>query len=294
MGDGDRDARASPARSPSQGLAELAGASLAPMAQVTPEVPLSAAATTTVGAQQTPPRDAVVVPPPLSPPAPPTAVSPTPPAVLERAVAELERLRQDLLGADPRLVAGRLELASGWIRSDASIRAALVQASTACDEEKEATFKANAARDATLGEAVRIRGRCKELEDELQGLRGQLGEETRLRQEQEKEVKAREAALEHQEAKLKKRHNHLGALKKELEATKAELDAKARVLAEDRVAFADMEKDARASLKTLYESGLDCPLAGDGDGPAKLLPFLVKALGDVALGLIPTVEAEAH
>src|SRR3954468_17632659 len=55
-----------------------------------------------------------------------------------------------------------------------------------------------------------------------------------------------------------------------------------------------MEKDARASLKTLYESGLDSPLAGDGDGPAKLLPFLVKALGDVALGLASTVEAEAR
>src|SRR4051812_6445001 len=145
-GEGDRDARASPARSSSQGLAELAGASPAPMAQVTPEVPLSAATTTTIGAQQTPPRDVVIVPPLLSPPAPPTAASPTPPAVLERAdvspsssavleraVAELDRLRQDLLGADPCLVAGRLEQASGWIRSDASIRAMLVQASTACD-----------------------------------------------------------------------------------------------------------------------------------------------------------------
>ena len=59
------------------------------------------------------------------------------------------------------------------------------------------------------------------------------------------------------------------------------------------MAFADMEKDARASLKTLYESGLDSPLAGDGDGPAKLLPFLVKALRDVALGTGPTAEAEA-
>src|SRR4051812_1028002 len=179
MGDGDRDARASPARSPSQGLAELAGASLAPMAQVTPEVPLSAAATTTVGAQQTPPRDAVVVPPPLSPPAPPTAVSPTPPAVLERAVAELERLRQDLLGADPRLVAGRLELASGWIRSDASIRAALVQASTACDEEKEATLEAKAARDAALGEAVRNPGGRKGRGGGGQGPRGGAAEKTR-------------------------------------------------------------------------------------------------------------------
>ena len=114
---------------------ELAGASSAPMAQATPEVPLPAAATTAVGAQQAPPQDVVVAPPPY-PPTPPTAVSPTPPAILDCAATELDRLRQDLLSADPRLVAGHLELASGWIRSDASIQAALVQASTACDEEK--------------------------------------------------------------------------------------------------------------------------------------------------------------
>mgnify|MGYP005832243157 CR=1 FL=1 len=91
--------------------------------------------------------------------------------------------RHDLLGADPCLVAGRLELASGWICSDASIRAALVQASTACDEERQAVLEAKAARDAALGEVVDVRGRCKALEDELQGLRDQLAKEVRLRQE---------------------------------------------------------------------------------------------------------------
>ena len=65
-------------------------------------------------------------------------------------------------------MAGRLELASGWIRSDASIRAALVQASTACDEEKQAVLGAKAARDAALGEAADAQGRCKALESELQ------------------------------------------------------------------------------------------------------------------------------
>ena len=44
----------------------------------------------------------------------------------------------------------------------------------------------------------------------------------------------------------------------------------------------------------LYESGLEEPLAGAEDGPAKLLPFLVDALEDVADGLGPTVEAEAR
>ena len=76
-----------------------------------------------------------------------------------------------------------MELASGWIRSDASIRAALVQASTTCDEERQAVLEAKAARDAALGEVVDVRGRCKALEDELQGLRDQLAKEVRLRQE---------------------------------------------------------------------------------------------------------------
>src|SRR3954471_21386938 len=160
-GEGDRETRASPAHSSLRGLAEMAGESPAPMAQATPEVLLPAATATAVGAQQTPPQDTVVLPPLPSPPVPPAAASPTPPVVLaradvsphsssilERAAAELDRLRQDLLGADPRLVAGCLELALGCIRSDASIRAALVQASTACDGEREATLEAKAARDA--------------------------------------------------------------------------------------------------------------------------------------------------
>ena len=97
------------------------------MAQATPEVSLPDATATAVGAQLVPPQDTMVTL-PSSPPTPPTAVSPTPSTILDHAAAELDQLRQDLLGADPRLVAGRLELASGWIRNDASIRAVLVQA----------------------------------------------------------------------------------------------------------------------------------------------------------------------
>ena len=132
------------------------------------------------------------------------------------------------------------------------------------------------------------------LEGELKGLQDRLAEETRLRLEQEDGMKAHEAAVKDWDAKLKKRRDRLGAVERELEARKVELDGKARVLAEDRVAFAEMEEKARASLKTLYESGLESPLAGEEDGPAKLLPFLVRALEDVTLGLGPTAEAEAR
>ncbi len=77
-------------------------------------------------------------------------------------------------------------------------------------------------------------------------------------------------------------------------ARKAELDGKALVLAEDRAAFTELEAKARSSLRTLYDSGLESPLAGAKDGPAKLLPLLVHALEDVALGLVPMAEAEAR
>ena len=123
------------------------------MAQASPEAPPLDAATTAAGVQQALPPDTVVML-PSSPPTLPTAASSSPPTILDRAAAELDRLRRDLLSADPRLVAGRLELASGWIHSDASIRVALVQASTACDEEKHAVLGAKAARDATLGETA--------------------------------------------------------------------------------------------------------------------------------------------
>ena len=187
-----------------------------------------------------------------------------------------------------------MELASGWILSDASIRAALVQASTACDEERQAVLEAKAARDAALGEVVDVCGRCKALEGELQDLRDQLANEVRLLQEQEEGVKARGAALKEREVKLKKHRDLLGALEQELGARKAELDDKALVLAEDRVAFTEMEAKAHSSLRTLYNNGLESPLAGAEDGPAKLLPFLVHTLEDVALGLGPTAVAEAH
>ena len=141
---------------------------------------------------------------------------------------------------------------------------------------------------------VEVLDRYKALEDELQGLRDQLAKEVRLRQEQEEGVKAREAAVKEREVKLRKRRDRLGALEQELGARKAELDGKALVLAEDRTAFTELEAKARSSLRMLYDSGLESPLASAEDGPAKLLPFLVRALEDVALGLGPTTEAEAR
>ena len=114
-------------------------------------------------------------------------------------------------------------------------------------------------------------------------------------------MKAQENAIKNRDAELAElgrtqatERNQLEELKREAKAREADLDAKARVLAEDRVAFADLEKRSRKALKTLYEHGLEKPLDTDEDGPAQLLPLVVKALEEVVDGLGPMAEAEAR
>ena len=71
-----------------------------------------------------------------------------------------------------------------------------------------------------MGEVANVRGRCKALESELQGLRDQLAKEVRIRQEKEEDLKAREATVKDRGAKFNKRRDRLGALEQELEARK--------------------------------------------------------------------------
>ena len=107
---------------------------------------------------------------------PPTAASPLPgpsaPAtVLERALSEMTQLQADVLSADPRLVAGLLELASGWLHSDLAVRAALGQAAAASEKEKQGAANASADREAALKDAKAARDHCQVLEGVLQSLR---------------------------------------------------------------------------------------------------------------------------
>ena len=89
-------------------------------------------------AQEVPSCQAVVTL-PSSLPAPQVLVSSAPSTVvLDQVANELSQLREDLLSADPRLVAGRLELASGWARSAPSVRAVLIQAMSSSHEERRA------------------------------------------------------------------------------------------------------------------------------------------------------------
>ena len=77
-------------------------------------------------------------------------------------------------------------------------------------------------------------------------------------------------------------------------AEKTELEAKAKVLAEDRAALKSLEQRSHMALRGLYEKGLEKPLVTDDDGPTQLLPQLVKALEDVVNEIGPMVEGEAR
>nr|XP_020197002.1 actin cytoskeleton-regulatory complex protein PAN1-like [Aegilops tauschii subsp. strangulata] len=225
-----------------------------------------------------------------------------PPSVEKGNVSsQMTQLWEDLLGADPRLVAGCLELASGWLQSDAAVRATLSQATTTSEKEKRAAAEAVADREAALKDAKAAHDRCQALEDELKSLRDEHAEEARGRQAKEEEMRAREDAIKNRDAELGElakaqatERSRLEELERKVEAKGVDLDAKAKVLAEDRTAFALLEKRSRVALKALYEKGLEKPLTTNEDGPAQLLPCLVAALEEVVSGIGPMAEAEAR
>ena len=135
------------------------------MAPLAPEVPVPGSAYEVPKAQEPLISQALVTtspPPPAAPLAPGSSASS---AALERVLSEMAQLREDLLGADPRLVAGRLELASGWLHSDSAVRASLSQAAEASEKEKQAAAKAAADREVALKDAEAACGCCRELED---------------------------------------------------------------------------------------------------------------------------------
>ena len=154
-------------------------------------------------------------------------------------------------------------MASGWLHSDLAVRAALGQAVAASEREKQGAVDGAADHEAALKESKAARDRCQVLEGELQSLRDKHAEEVCRRQAEEKEMKAREEAVKNHDVELaelgKKQaaeRNWLEEFEQKMGARGADLDAKARVLAEDRVAIADLKKRSRKALRTLYEHGL--------------------------------------
>ena len=104
--------RTSPARSLLRGQEEYHREESAPVAPLAPEVPVPGLADEVPKAQEPLISQALVTTPPPPPAAPLAPGSSASSAVLKRALSVMAQLQEDLLSADPRLVAGRLELAS--------------------------------------------------------------------------------------------------------------------------------------------------------------------------------------
>nr|XP_020166449.1 translation initiation factor IF-2-like [Aegilops tauschii subsp. strangulata] len=219
------------------------------------------------------------------------------PDALEHALSALTRLRGNLQGADRCLVAGRLELIPGWLDSDASVRAALSQAAAACEKDKQAAAQAAAAREVAL-KAGAAQDCCRSLEAELETMHNERAAEARDRKAEEEKMKAWEYAVNGRDAELEQsaraqaaERNRLEELEKKMEVEKTLLEAKAKILAEDRVAFKSLEERSREAPRAIYEKALEKPPSTDDEGPAQLLPCLVEALEGVVDGIGPMVEA---
>nr|XP_045090175.1 actin cytoskeleton-regulatory complex protein PAN1-like [Aegilops tauschii subsp. strangulata] len=256
---GSVGAHISPARSSSRGLGENPLEEPAPVAPLAPEAPVSGSAAEISKAQETPVSQAMVTVPSHPPPAAPLIPGPSAsPVVLERALLEITRLREDLQGADPLLVAGGLELVFGWLHSDVSEKQAAAQAAAACV--------------AALKDVEAAQDHCRALEAELKTLRSECAEEARSRKAEEEKMKARENAIKGRDAGLEQsakvqatERGQLEELEWKVGAEKAELDAKAKVLAEDRAAFALLE-----------ESPIICTSRAPAGSPS---PHLSRSLG---------------
>nr|XP_020172929.1 dynactin subunit 1-like [Aegilops tauschii subsp. strangulata] len=297
VGKGSDSARTSLAQSASRGPEGHPREESAPVALLAPEALMPGAGAEIPKAQEPPASQAMVTLSPLPPPAAPLVPSPSAsPDILERALSEMTRLREDLQGAEPHLAAGRLKLVSGWLHSDVSVRAVLSQAVATSEGEKQAAAQAAAACEAAMKDAKAAQDRCRALEAELKALRDKRAEEARGRKVEEEKMKAREDAVKGRDAELAQaiERGWLEELEQNVKAEKPELDAKVKVLAEDRVAFALFEERSRTTLKALYKKGLEKVLTTDEDVPAQLLPYLVEALEEVVSGIGPMAEEEAR
>nr|XP_020170201.1 TANK-binding kinase 1-binding protein 1-like [Aegilops tauschii subsp. strangulata] len=209
----------------------------------------------------------------------------------------MAQLREDLLGADLRLVAGPLELASGWLHSDSAVRGTLSQAAASSEKEKQSAVKAAADHDTALKDAEAARGRCQELEDELKHLRDQHAEEARGRQVKEEEMRAREDTIKNRDAELEELEKAQATERSRLEElergakAKKNLDAKTKVLAEDRTTFADLEE--RRSITLARASVSPNPDLSDASSPDPVVPGSSNPAEPLAPAAWPPVTGAA-
>nr|XP_020187255.1 translation initiation factor IF-2-like [Aegilops tauschii subsp. strangulata] len=302
----DDDSRASASGSSSRDPEARPREKAISTAKLAPEASAPSSPSEVVKAQEPPTPAAAILQTLVPMPPLPTSVAllgrgpPASPDALEDALLALTQLRNDLQGTDSRLASGRLELVAGWLRSDASVRAACGQAIIASEEDKRAADLAASAPEVALKDAEAAKERCRLADAELEGMRKERVAEARERVAWEDKMKAREDAVADRDAELEQsaraqavERGRLEELEKKVDAEKAQLEFKAKVLAEDHVAFKSLELMSRETLRELFGKGLKKPLATNEEGPAKLLPYLVTVLEGVVNGIGPMVEGEA-
>nr|XP_020154924.1 MAP7 domain-containing protein 1-like [Aegilops tauschii subsp. strangulata] len=291
-GKGGDGARASLARSSSRGPDDRPQEKATSIAKPAPEAPAPCQPVEVPNAQEPPASSSAATNPQalammLTHPTltMPMSIDPSAsPDALEYVFSVLTRLRDDLQGPDCRLVSGRLELASGWVRSDTSVRAALRQAVSASKEGERAAGLAAAARDAAQKEADAAKKRCRQLEAELEIMRAERAAEARARKAEEEKMKAREDAVDGRDAELEQSARAQAAECSRLEKVEKKVEAEK----------AQLEEKSREALRALYEKGLEKSLVADDEGPAQLLPLLVTTLEGVVNRTVPMVEGEAR
>ena len=92
------------------------------------------------------------------------------PGAPEEAFCALDRLRDNLQGPDRRRALGRLELFSGWLQADSSIRAAWGQVEAAAEEGRKVAGIAATTCYMSLKDAKAAEERCRAAETELKTL----------------------------------------------------------------------------------------------------------------------------
>nr|XP_020170745.1 actin cytoskeleton-regulatory complex protein pan1-like [Aegilops tauschii subsp. strangulata] len=130
------------------------------------------------------------------------------------------------------------------------------------EKDREAFAQAVAAREVALKDAEAAKDRCRSLKAELETARRERAKEARGYKAEEQKMKAREDAIRDRDAEQEQlakaqatERGRLEELEEKLKAEKAELEAKAKVLAEDREAFKLLEVRSRTVLRSLYEKG---------------------------------------
>ena len=132
---------------------------------------------------------------PAAPPLPSTTpsgrVASAASGALEEAHSTLDQLQDELQGPDRCRASGCLELISGWLRADSSVRAAWGQAEAAVEEGQKVVGLAAVACDAALKDAKAAEERCRAAEAEPKTLHDRQATEARRLEVREGELKAR-------------------------------------------------------------------------------------------------------